>query len=394
MNFALKMIVHISDDKTKVVIFHKSFLRQAERNFQYKVGEVLVSKAPEYKYLGLIFGAGRAQHSRLMTEAALRGTRAKAVLYKLFAQLGVSSNFYLKLRLFKAVMLPNLTYGCEIWGSQLLHMDPKTPFDNPVDQVTTTFLRNLLGVKSGTSNWCLYREVGMYPMQLFCFRQMIRFMHKLKQMPDHTWARVALFDMARDAKNGVASNWVTHLVEFARSIGVTVRWSTYAHGDVMPEFEEQSCISSLRGFYYNLFVDVSAPSKMRRYHRLFGKRVSRQGARWHAADYTFMPLLARKSYALARCRLFSHRLKVETGGWGVSPAPVHTRLCQLCDIGAIQNEHHIVFDCPHFSEQRHAHLLPYLQNAGERSIWYLFNEPQAQSSLAEFLLSTKLMTWH
>jgi hypothetical protein len=251
-DFCLEHDMQVSDDKTEVVVFHKTFMQKRDKNFQHYVGHLNVKYAVEYKYLGLIFDT-KGQPSKLMHDAALRGTRAKGALYRLYGNLGVSSNIYLKLRLYKALMLPNLTYGCEVWGQQLLQLDPKNPFNNPVDQVTSSFLRNLLGVKQGTSNWCLYREVGMYPMQLFCFRQMIRFVNKLDLMPDHTWAKLVLLEMVRDASQAGVSNWIADLVDFARRIGVGVRWPEGGYN--LPEFQEAPCTAVLRDFYYNLFTD-------------------------------------------------------------------------------------------------------------------------------------------
>jgi hypothetical protein len=53
----------------------------------------------------------------MMQHAAKRGQAAIAMVYKKFHQLGIASNVDLKLRLFNAVALPNLSFGCEVWGS-------------------------------------------------------------------------------------------------------------------------------------------------------------------------------------------------------------------------------------------------------------------------------------
>jgi hypothetical protein len=327
-----------------------------------------------------------------MKDAATRGTKAKGVLYRMFRKLGINSNVYLKLRLYKAVMLPNLTYGCEVWGQQLLRLQPGKPFENPVDKVTTPFLKNLLGVKSSTPTWCLYREVGMYPLQLFCFRQMIRFVNKLQLMPEHTWARMVMYEMAADAKNSAASNWLTDLVDFARKIGVYVRWNVLEDTNVeLPVFLEHNCVAVLRNYYYNLFTDLEAPCKMKRYHRLFAKKVAKEGSKWHAAEYTFLPLATKKTNMLARCRLGSNHLKVETATWQTPTLPYEQRLCDLCDMGDVQNEYHIIFKCTHFNDQRGQHLAAYLESTQVNSVWCFFNDVDAQSALADFLQSTCLM---
>jgi hypothetical protein len=390
-DFCTEHDMMVSDDKTKVVVFHKSFATRKDRDFSHTVGNMHVEYASEYKYLGMVFG-NKGQPSRLMKDAATRGTKAKGVMYRMYKKLGITSNVYLKLRLYKAVMLPNLTYGCEVWGQQLLRLQPDKPFDNPVDKVSTSFLKNLLGVKSSTPTWCLYREVGMYPLQLYCFRQMIRFVNKLQLMPEHTWARMVMCEMAADARNAEVSNWLTDLIDFARKIGVHVRWPVPEDTDVdLPVFYEHHSVARLRHFYYNLFTDLEAPCKMKRYHRLFAKKVAKEGSKWSAAEYTYLPLAAKKANMLARCRLGSHHLKVETGTWQASAVPYEQRLCDLCDMGAVQNEYHIVFKCTHYNEQRDEHLAAHLENPDANSVWCLFNDSNAQSALADFLQSTCLM---
>ncbi len=124
---------------------------------------------------------------------------------------------------------------------------------------------------------------------------------------------------------------------------------------------------------------------------MFAKKVTCEGGRWYAADYTLLPLTVKRSNCLARCRLSSHRLKVETGAWSRPAVPYEQRLCDLCDLGAVQNEHHIIFQCPRFHEEREVYLRAHLDNLEGSSIWYLFNEPGAQSAVADYLLSTGLM---
>ena len=51
-----------------------------------------------------------------------RGQRAVAMVYKKFHQLGIESNIDLKLRLFNAIAVPNLTFGCEVWGPWLFDL--------------------------------------------------------------------------------------------------------------------------------------------------------------------------------------------------------------------------------------------------------------------------------
>jgi hypothetical protein len=64
----------------------------------------------------------------------------------------------------------------------------------------------------------------------------------------------------------------------------------------------------------------------------------------------------------------------------------------LCEAGEVQNEQHIVLRCSHFNDQRSLLLDSFIHHGeGTASIWDLFNDPHAQSAIADFLLTTGLM---
>jgi hypothetical protein len=93
----------------------------------------------EYKYIGLMFGTGRVLLStKLEKTAARKGAAALAAVYGMFHSLHIQSNPYLKMKLFKAVVQPNILCACEVWGTKLAALDPKEPFQSQVDCVSTS----------------------------------------------------------------------------------------------------------------------------------------------------------------------------------------------------------------------------------------------------------------
>ena len=51
-------------------------------------------------------------------------------------------------------------------------------------------------------------------------------------------------------------------------------------------------------------------------------------------------------FALIKFRLGSHRLRVETDRWLPVKPPTGQRICRQCDMNAVENEQHFLFDCP------------------------------------------------
>lgn len=230
----------------------------------------------------------------------------------------------------------------------------------------------------------------MYPLQLFCFRQMIRFINKLVLMPNDNIARCVLIEMAWDVKNWTVENWLSCVLEFANKIGVPLQLGD--GDDIIPLISEAQCMTAVRRFYHRLFTKPDARSEMRRYHSNFGGGLPCRGGKWRAADYTLLPLSSKKSTMLARLRLGSHYLKCVTGAWQKpQPLPYHERICDSCGAGAVQDEYHLIFECQHFADKRHG-LQPYFDNlAGRLSLWAIVNDRYAQIPLADFLASTGLM---
>jgi hypothetical protein len=48
---------------------------------------------------------------------------------------------------------------------------------------------------------------------------------------------------------------------------------------------------------------------------------------------------------MARFRTSSHYLKVETDRWKRPKVPWKDRVCGVCDLGLVQDEHHVIFEC-------------------------------------------------
>ena len=53
-----------------------------------------------------------------------------------------------------------------------------------------------------------------------------------------------------------------------------------------------------------------------------------------------------------KLRISAHSLAVETGRYSKPKTPVESRLCQHCNQGVIENEYHMVMECPVYSLER------------------------------------------
>jgi hypothetical protein len=70
---------------------------------------------------------------------------------------------------------------------------------------------------------------------------------------------------------------------------------------------------------------------------------------------------------LAQLRTGSHQLRIETGRWERPMVARDQRICQRCPSGEVDDEHHMVFDCPALEEVRLQHAGLFAGSADLRS---------------------------
>jgi hypothetical protein len=76
----------------------------------------------------------------------------------------------LQLKLFDSLVSPILLYASEVWG-----------FENKesIEKVHLQFCKNILKVQSTTSNYMVYRELDIYPMEVMVKRKIVLFWNNL-----------------------------------------------------------------------------------------------------------------------------------------------------------------------------------------------------------------------
>ena len=122
----------ISLSKTKVVVFHNRSNSERARfpvvdfGLEIKLGGVLLEVVREYKFLGVIFD----QRLTWVSHIGLLRRRCMKTLgaIKLMAKYSKNTKRETFLRIYKALVLPKLDYGCQVYGtakeSLLLRLDP------------------------------------------------------------------------------------------------------------------------------------------------------------------------------------------------------------------------------------------------------------------------------
>jgi hypothetical protein len=233
----------------------------------------------------------------------------------------------------------------------------------------------------------MYRETGMYPIQLTVLDRMLRFILRSITLKSHEYLKQALADNFDDYREHGTKNWTYCLFEFLNHIGFPtahIHSFTYFSQHTIDRIKAKWRSHYQTKVWSNLPTDPrTAPSdniKICTYHNWFAPPLPTGGQKWEPAHYILHPQLPyHQSISLAKFRTSSHHLLINALR---GKTPRSARICPLCNQG-VQDEHHIIFDCSAMNEARSRHRT--LWRNQSKSLNALFNNREKSGRLASFV---------
>ena len=139
----------------------------ADETFTYAGQPLEVVKAT--KYLGLTFSQLSKRHgfTCCAEELARAGKRAMFAMRRRAWEMGAGAVEH-QVQLFDIFVKPVLSYGCEVWGVDLLGQHDSAP-----ERVHRWFCRRLLGLPQGASSAVALAELGRWPLYVHWVQQML-----------------------------------------------------------------------------------------------------------------------------------------------------------------------------------------------------------------------------
>ena len=286
-----------------------------------------------FKYLGVELhstkGLSTAAECRMLS-----GERAQMAVITRCRQLGIQDPV-LQMHLWDALVKPVLLYGVEMWGANDIRKGVL-----PGEILQRSFLRRLLGVRSGTPNMAVLAEVGRFPLLIFSAQLLCKAWNRMVSMEDDRLVkqafRVSAALAARAAPGATPPTWAGQVAGFITSMGMPCDLSAPQRVDVkalVRQMEET----------YLASVTASTATKMREYLAL---QPSLTLESYKPAAYLRAVGGWKQRKRLAQLRTGSHWLAVETGRFGVGGgASRDMRHCQRCASSAVDDVEHMVFDC-------------------------------------------------
>ena len=153
---------------------------------------------PSIKYLGLTFSQLSKAHgfACCAEELAKAGRRAMFAMRRRAWELGAGATEH-QLQLFDIFVKPVLSYGCEVWGVDILCQLGSAP-----ERVHRWLCRRLLGLSQGASSAVALAELGRWPLHVHWTQQLVRFWNRMLELQESdrltSWAFQDNLDLMRD----------------------------------------------------------------------------------------------------------------------------------------------------------------------------------------------------
>ena len=317
-------------NKTKIVIFEARQSTCEPFMFQGKA----VTREEEYRYLGFVFHATRnmTYGAEFLVSAAKKAVHA---MRRRCIFLGLSDPASI-CKLFDTLVLPILAYSCEVWA-----VDPKVA--ESAEKLHRQFLKQLLGVRKSTNNYIVLAEFGRLPLQFHFWQQVLRYHNRAVHLPNDRLVKRALIDNFYQFTGNISR--VEDLSNNWRS-GVRRLVSNHpGQRAILGELDASSILDREKEFYLFNYRNTVEHSSLQTYREM---NPHYQYARY-LSNISCYP--NRRSVSRYRCQCSG--LRVDTGRF--EQLSRDQRVCPFCHDCSVEDVHHVLFDCPSYSNIRAEH---------------------------------------
>ena len=333
LKFCEKWHMILSLAKSKVMVFNKRVEIHEPFTFFGQPLEIV----DEYKYLGVIFSSKHANSLcktyKLLSQQAQKGLFAvNKYGLKSLGKLTPKIAF----KMFNTQILPILEYGCEVWFQ---YKGVKQ-----LEQVQLNFLKSTLGVRTQTSNDAVLSDTGHFPL---LYRQSVRVLkYWLRIINLHEDSLLySAYKCLYQLHTFGSVNWVTNIKMLLEACNLHDLWDS--HSVVNINETMRTVKEFLSSKYMNSCMDRVQNSgegcKLRTF-KLFKNE-------YRLESYLLCTSDVKIIHAIARFRLSSHNLCIETGRHARPVIPANARYCLFCP-KIVEDEFHFLVTCQMYKNER------------------------------------------
>ena len=317
----------INCKKTKCLIFNKTGRLIREK---ISMNGVPLENVREYKYLGFIF----TPSGEIGTGLQDLRDRAFKSFQTLKRKMGDSFNRDIEtaLGLYDSMIKPILTYASDFWGCLKLPTHNK----NPIEIMQMKVLKQILGVRTQTTNLGVLLELGKFTLDLECIKFSVKNWERIRKGDANSLLLDSYKDAAREGLpwiSGVEGHLERNNLHFLFNNSYPNRYPFIhkkLHNTMIEKFNSDA-----------LSAISNAESKLRTY-ALFKTEMGRE-------SYLSEIKNTKTRTQLTKLRISDHNLMIEKGRhMGVHR---NLRFCPFCT-DKVEDEVHFLLNCPVYNNMR------------------------------------------
>lgn len=321
-DYCTKWGLSINKLKTKIIRFKSGRIAHNEK---WHIDGQSIEIVDKFDYLGLTLASSMSWCHAIDS----RIVKAKKAMFLTFSRMKQFGRVPRKimLKIFDTQIAPVLLYGCELWGLSDL---------TKVETVATKYYKILLSVPQNSSIDFARGELGRRSLKLSIYKRVLSYWFKLLTSDPNTSisnAYKTLYELAESNKEC----WALRVRQLLFSTGFGEVWFNQGVGDVkvfMYLFNQRICDMENQEWHDH----VNHYGSLRSYRELKDLPSLEQ--------YLDVDLPFKTIRLFTKLRGGFLPFEANAGRWIKPTVPYDKRLCTLCAMKVIENEAHVLFDCP------------------------------------------------
>ena len=330
-DYCYKWSLTVNANKTKAIVFSRGKIRKKPR-FYFNGKEIEV--VFDFKYLGLMFNYNN-KFSVAQKELFDRASRAMFALVRRCRKLSLPLD--IQVDLFDKIVLPVLSYGCEVWFPGYCDL---------AQRLQVRFYKLILKLNKSTPTCMVLGEVGKYPVDVHMKTRMLCYWYRLVDYSNRNKLSSVIYrSTLRMHDQDVAhSSYIECVQKILSDLGLHGIWLNQSRISFSLEWFKEKVKRCLQDQYIQKwFAEVNDPEKhVFTNYRMFKRSLSQENY------FTSLPL--NQIISLTRFRTLNNSLPVQIERFTATPRC--ERLCPKCSMNDVGDEFHVLFVCPFFHQQR------------------------------------------
>ena len=246
----------------------------------------------------------------------------------------------MSLQLFDAFVSSIINYGSVVWGFSK---------SKELERLHLKFCKSILGVKQTTCNVAVYGELGRYPLYINRYVIIIKYWLNLIHS-DNILLKYVYRTAVSDCENG-KKNWIFNIKQILHEYGLFYAWEnaeTINHTQFIANFKQRMIDCFLQKWY----TDLQNTTLLKYFYKHIKQSFTIE---------TYLNKLTTKTHRrnIAKIRLSSHNLRIETARYARERVDREERVCKFCTSMEVEDEYHFILCCPAFLDIRKMYIKRY-----------------------------------